>query len=96
MNVKLLTENHLEFLSLKGGCTGFSESTLFKMPHCWKSHVTAHYYLVCLFVCLCVCLFSISKNSITAVVGRYFISYVKTSAQWSTILPAMTNFNVNH
>ena len=41
MNVKLLTEHHLEFLSLKGGCTGSSESTLVKMPHCWKSHVTA-------------------------------------------------------
>ena len=26
MNVKLLTEHHLEFLSLKGGCTGSSES----------------------------------------------------------------------
>ena len=41
MNVKLLTECHLEFLSLKGGCTGLSESTLVKMPHCWKSHATA-------------------------------------------------------
>ena len=41
MSVKLLTEHHLEFLSLKGGCTGSSESTMFKMPHCWKSHVTA-------------------------------------------------------
>ena len=40
--VKLLTEHHLEFLSLKGGCTGSSESTFVKMPHCWKSHVTAH------------------------------------------------------
>ena len=28
MTVKLLTEHHLEFLSLKGGCTGSSESTL--------------------------------------------------------------------
>ena len=36
MTVKLLTEHHLEFLSLKGGCTGSSESTLVKMPHCWK------------------------------------------------------------
>ena len=27
MTVKLLTEHHLEFLSLKGGCTGSSEST---------------------------------------------------------------------
>ena len=36
MSVKLLTEHHLEFLSLKGGCTGSSESTLVKMPHCWN------------------------------------------------------------
>ena len=42
MIVKLLTEHHLEFLSLKGGCTGLSESTLVKMPHCWKSHAVAH------------------------------------------------------
>ena len=28
MVVKLLTEHHLEYLSLKGGCTGSSESTL--------------------------------------------------------------------
>ena len=42
MTVKLLTEHHLEFQSLKGGCIGFSESTLIKMPHCWKSHVAAH------------------------------------------------------
>ena len=38
----LLTEHHKEFLSLKGGCTGSSESTLVKMPYCWKSHVMAH------------------------------------------------------
>ena len=37
----LLTEHHLEFLSLKRGCTGSSESTLVKMTHCWKSHVAA-------------------------------------------------------
>ena len=43
MSVKLLTEYHLEFLSLKGGCGGSSESTLVKMPHCWKSHVTAQF-----------------------------------------------------
>ena len=39
MSVKLLAELHFEFLSLKGGCTGSSEATLVKMPHCWKSHV---------------------------------------------------------
>ena len=41
MTAKLLTEHHLEFLSLKGGCTGLSESIHVKMPHCWKSHVAA-------------------------------------------------------
>ena len=41
MIVKLLTELHLEFLSLKGSCTGSSESTLVKMSNCWKSHALA-------------------------------------------------------
>ena len=43
MIVKLLTGHRLVFLSLKGGCRGLSESTLVKMPHCWKSHVTAYF-----------------------------------------------------
>ena len=34
MNVKLLTEHHLELLTLKGDNTGSSESTLVKTPHC--------------------------------------------------------------
>ena len=42
MSVKLLTEHHLEFLSLNGGCTGSFESTLVKMSICWRSHATAH------------------------------------------------------
>ena len=33
---------YLECLSLKGGCTGLSESIPVKIPHCWKSHDTAH------------------------------------------------------
>ena len=41
MIVKLLTEHHLEFLGLKGGCRGSSESTLVKMSNCWKSHARA-------------------------------------------------------
>ena len=45
MIVKLLTERHLEFLSLKGGCTGSSESTLVKMSNCWESHVMAQIIL---------------------------------------------------
>ena len=43
MSVKLLTEHHLEFLGLKGGYTGSTESTRVKIPHCWESHVTAHF-----------------------------------------------------
>ena len=41
MIVKLLTEHHLEFLSLKEGCIGSSESTHVKIPHCWQSHAIA-------------------------------------------------------
>ena len=41
MIVKLLTEHHLESLSLKGCCRGSSESTHVKMPHCWKSRALA-------------------------------------------------------
>ena len=43
MTVELQTKHHLEFLSLKGGWEGLSESTLVTMPHCWKSHVVAHF-----------------------------------------------------
>ena len=32
MSVKVLPQHHLEFLSLKRGCIGSSESTLIKMP----------------------------------------------------------------
>ena len=46
MSVKLLSEHPLEFLSLKGGCAGSSESTLVKISHCWKLHVTAHFYVL--------------------------------------------------
>ena len=47
MIVKLLTEHNLEFLGLKEGCRGSSESTNVKMPHCWKSHALAKIF--CLF-----------------------------------------------
>ena len=53
MIVKLLTEQCLEFLSLKGGYRGLSESTLVKMSNCWKSHATAHFH----------CFFTILENS---------------------------------
>ena len=41
MIVKLLTERHLEFLSITGGCRGPSESKLVKMSNCWKSRALA-------------------------------------------------------
>ena len=37
MTIKLLIKQHLEFLSLKGGCRGSSESVPVKIPQCWKS-----------------------------------------------------------
>ena len=64
MIVKLLTEHHLEFLSLKGGCRGSSESTHVKMSNCWKYHAAAqifcmhvtvtviHAYLLLLLPCM--------------------------------------------
>ena len=59
MTVKLRTEHHLEFLSLKRGCTGSSEATLVKISNCWKSHAAAHFkvnrgssHVIALFVLL--------------------------------------------
>ena len=43
-SVKLLTEHHLGFLSLNGGCRGSSESTLVKMSNCWTSHAAAQIF----------------------------------------------------
>ena len=60
MIVKLLTEHHLEFLSLKGGCRGSPESTLIKMPHCWKSHALAQMIVLPNFL-----VFSIAKNFVS-------------------------------
>ena len=54
MSVKLLTEHHLEFLCLTETCTGSSESTLVKMPQCWKSHVTAHLSIQVVALSICV------------------------------------------
>ena len=58
MIVKLLTEHLLEFLSLKGGCRGSSESTLIKMPHCWQSHALA------LNLCKCTSAFQVPSHVI--------------------------------
>ena len=57
MIVKLLTEHHLEFLSLKGGCRGSSESMHVIIPHCWKSHATAQ--IISFFIILVMMAFSL-------------------------------------
>ena len=64
---ELLTEQHFEILSLKGGCTGSSECTLGKISHCWKSHVMAHMNLPNLVVTL-----SCSRSAMD---GCYFSVY---------------------
>ena len=46
MNIRLMTGHNFEYLSLMGGCTGSPESTLVKMPHCWKSRVAAQFCLL--------------------------------------------------
>ena len=51
MTVMLLTEQHLEFLSFKGGCIGLPEPTPVKMPHCWKSCVTAQLFCYMCYRC---------------------------------------------
>ena len=61
MSVKLLNEHSLEFLSLKGGCPSSSESIHDKIPHCWKSHVAAHYPLY----------FNLSAMTTTALIKFY-------------------------
>ena len=85
--LRLLTEHHLEFLSLKGGCTGSSESTLVKMPHCWKSHVAAQ------------CVLGISAPSTPASISvpieesddyRWYTSYWWREGQGRVILHGST------
>ena len=44
-NIRLIARAPLVFLILTGGCTGSSESTLVKMAHCWKLHVTVQIFL---------------------------------------------------
>ena len=64
MIVKVLTEHHLEFLRLKGGCRGSSESTLLKMSNCWKSHALAKL------------IFYHSDNAVTYYYSKYFFECI--------------------
>ena len=62
MIVKLLTEHHLEFLTLKGGCRDSSESTLVKVSNCWKSRAAAHFSLS----------ISVSQDDVIVIPKTYF------------------------
>ena len=64
MTVKLLTEHNLEFLCLKGGCTGSSESTLVKMPHCWKSYVRVQFSYILMAIFFQLTLEDVSKSKV--------------------------------
>ena len=79
--VKLLTEHQLEFLSLKGGCTGSSESTRVKMPHCWKSLVTDHYFSA----------FSM-KTYVVLLIERDFI-FIRAPQHMVNVLKFRTHFS---
>ena len=75
--VKLLTEHHLEFLSIKLGCRGSSESTHVKMPHCWKSHALAHFVAHIIYTCTpirkCSIVRQLQNHMITS---RYLIHFI--------------------
>ena len=66
MIVKLLTERHLEFLSITGGCRGPSESTLVKMSNCWKSRALAQ-----ILYCILKCKFVTHINTFSSIVFRH-------------------------
>ena len=66
MFVKLLTGHHFEYLCLKGGCRGSSESTLFKISNIWKSHVTAQMSLPFMLQSVTVSQFPVSWHVICA------------------------------
>ena len=71
MIVKLLTEHHLEFLSLKIGSRGSSESTHVKKSNCWKSHALAH--LLCAFVISssAICIHYFIKSNVADIAKGY-------------------------
>ena len=89
MSDKLLTEHLLEVLSLKGGCTGSHESALVKMPHCWKSHVTAQLFLLMvsssvIFQLRCMVAEYVQLHLLVTVVGTKHIALRWVAQRWCT------------
>ena len=87
----------MEILSLKGGCTGSSESTFMKMPHCWKWHVAAHILLVMALISLVYYNWSSYHNLVVTLVfrasswdfGTYHISNYTPDRRQSKTLSAV-------
>ena len=61
MIIKLLAEHHLEFLSLKGGCRGSSESTVVK---------NVKIYLYPLILCFPICVIKVAYLFILGFYGH--------------------------
>ena len=76
MFVKLLSEHHLEFLSLKGGYTCSSESTLVKMSNCWQNHALAHIFLLFYYLYVSV------ATSVTSLKKYHLVTYLSL---WNAI-----------
>ena len=86
MSVEPLTKQPLEFLSLSGDYTGPSESIDIKMPHCWKSYVTAHFRWI-LYDHTCILLYirercSTISDIITQALRLYIIYYNYKGIKW--------------
>ena len=91
MSVKLLTEHHLEFLKLKGSCTGLSESTLVKMPHCWKSHVTAHIFFILCFTAPAAMVYVTVKEETNQ---KLHLSREPSNSSWALLIGQLNTLDV--
>ena len=82
MNIRLLAEHHLQFLSIKGGCLGSSESTL---AHLSKYHIfgtymsrlisfITHYLFACWVIFVCIVSSAIYNNVFKDILQVYYKS----------------------
>ena len=76
LTIKLLTEHNLEFLSLKVGCTGSSESTLVKVQHFCESRVEAHLHSY-IEACNCFIFSAIQETKCCSSISRWRWSWLR-------------------
>ena len=96
MIVKLLTEHHLKFLSLKRGCRGSSESTHVKMPHCWKYHTLARITFYNEYIVANCTRASDQKSHLYSVSGTTSAHYVRTEPLNHGYMNSISFFDVMH